>query len=163
MTLIPRHPVSQNVLCKHDESSGTAEAGAVVYLSGDNKVARVTASGNVPYAMLFQPVRANLAGLPANFEFPGEIGTSVARAGDPVLLYHKGIFETDHYTLSGGVSAGASLYALADGSVDAGKLCASGTVALDAAGNDAIVAVAQESLSAAEAAVGKALKIKLEL
>lgn len=162
MVLNPRQPNIQNVLCKHDELSGTAEAGAIVYLSGDNKIAKVTASGNVPFALLGQQVKANAAGLPQNFEFPGEIGSNQARLGDPVLLYHGGQFETTHYHLPAGVVAGAPLYAKTGDATHNSKLVASGVgVALDLAGNPAVVAIAENSLSVDEAAAAKALRVKL--
>lgn len=160
MVLIPRVPDVQNVLCKHDKDSGTAEAGAIVYLSGDLKVAKVSASGNVPFAMLGQRVKAPLAGLPQNFLFPGEIGASDAAIGDPVLLFHCGIFETNHYDLAAGVTAGDPLYA----KLGEGQLTIATTgVALGEDATPKICAIAQGSLSAAEAAAGKKLVVKLAL
>ena len=162
MVLNPRQPDIQNVQCKHDELSGTAEAGAIVYLSGDSKVAKVTASGHVPFALLGQQVKANAAGLPQNFEFPGEIGSSQARLGDPVLCYHGGQFETTHYHLPAGVTAGAPLYAKIGDASHNSKLVASGVgVALNADSAPAVVAVAENSLSADEAAAAKPLRIKV--
>lgn len=162
MVLNPRQPNVQNVQCTHDELSGTAEAGAIVYLSGDKKVAKVSKASQVPYGMLGQKVKANATGLPQNFEFPGEIGSSDARLGDPVLVFHGGIFETTHYHLPSGVTAGAALYAIAGDVTNNSKL---GVVASGSAeghdGNPAIVAEAQNSLTVAEAAAAKALVIKL--
>ena len=158
MVLIPRNPINQNVLCKHDALSGTAEAGAIVYLSASNLVAKVVASGNVPFGMLGTRVKANAAGLPQNFEFPGEIGTNFARLGDPVLVYHGGLFETTHYDLPAGCAFGAPLYA----ELGEGKLTAvTSGVALDFGGAPKIVAVAQLALSAGDAAAFKHLPIKL--
>jgi hypothetical protein len=161
MVLVPRFIDVQNVLCKHDEVSGTAEAGAVVYLSGDSKIAKVVASGNAPFAMLGQRVKASAAGLPQNFQFPGEIGASDARLGDPVLLFQKGgQFDTTHYDLASGVTAGAPLYA----KVGEGKLTAAATgVCVDSNGDAVKVAVAVNTLSVDEAAAGKFLTIALQL
>lgn len=159
MVLLPRDPRAQNVTCKHDENSGTAEAGAVVYLSGDSKVAKVATSGNVPYAMLGIQVKANAAGLPQNFEFPGELGTTVQRLGDPVLLYNGGLFDTTHYDLVS-CAAGDPLYA----KLGEGKLTnvASG-VAAGHDGNPMIVAEAQHALSAGQVAAENHLRVKLVL
>lgn len=161
MVLIPRHPAAQNILCRHDEESGTAEAGAIVRLTGDNKVAKVTASGHVPYAILGQRVKAGAAGLPQNFEFPGEIGTSDARLGDPVQLFMSGgLFETNHYNLPAGCAAGDALYA----QPGEGKLCAvSASGCLGHNGQPLVVATAQHGLSADQAAAGKFLAIKLAI
>jgi hypothetical protein len=162
MALNPRHVDIEDVLNRHDAGSGTAEAGAIVYLSGDKQVAKVAASGNKPYGMLGQAVKADPAGLPQNFQFPGQIGNSDARLGDPVLVYHSGQFETTHYVLPAGIAAGAPLYCGAAVVAEQSKLIASGTGA--ALGLDSlpkVVALAQSALSADEAADGKALLIEL--
>lgn len=160
MTLIPRHIDIENVLCKHDESTGTAEAGAIVRLSGDQKVAKVTAvSGHVPYGMLGLKVKSPAAGLPQNFQFPGEMGATEALLGDPVLVYHQGIFDTTHIAISGNLSAGAALYASTDG----GKLTnVSASGALEG-GSAKICAYAQSAMTSTEFLAGKALRIKLVL
>lgn len=164
MVLIPRHPNVQDVLCRHDELSGTAEAGAIVFLSGDQKVAKVAASGNVPHGMLAQRVNAQPAGLPQNFKFPGQLGTCDAQLGDPVLVFHGGIFETTHYSLPAGVAAGAPLFAQAGVPAHNSKLVAvSAGCALGHDGSPKIVAVAQNTLSADQAAAGERLVIKLEV
>lgn len=162
MALNPRVVVIEDVLNRQDASSGTAEAGNIVYLSGDKKVAKVVASGNVPFGMLGQAVKAAPAGLPQNFEFPGQIGNSDARLGDPVLVYHMGQFETTQYVLAAGVAAGAKLYCGASVVAEQGKLIASGTgAALGFDGSPLVVAVAQSALSVDEAAAGKALLVQL--
>ena len=161
MVLVPRFIDVQNVLCRHDELSGTAEAGAVVYLTGDSKVGKIVASGNQPYALLGQRVKASAAGLPQNFQFPGEIGAADARLGDPVLLFQQGgVFDTDFYDLASGVTAGAPLYA----KVGDGKLTASTVgVSVNALGAPNRVATAQNTLTVADVAVGKLLTIALQL
>lgn len=162
MALNPRQVVLEDVLNRHKASSGTAEAGAIVYLSSEKEVAKVVASGNIPYGMLGQAVKASPAGLPQNFEFPGQIGNSDARLGDPVLVYHEGQFETTHYSLPAGIAAGASLYCGATIVAEQSKLIASGTGAANGAnGQPKVVALAQSALTATEAAAGKALLIQL--
>jgi len=161
MALTPRHIVQENALCRHDENSGTAEAGAIVRLSGENKLAAITSiSGGAPYALLAQRVKAQAAGLPQNFQFPGEIGNSDAHVGDPVLCFQSGgIFETTHYLVSGSLAAGAPLYA----SATQGRLTnVSASGALEG-GVPKVCAIAQNSLSAAQAAAGENLVIKLAL
>lgn len=159
MVLIPRHINVENVLNKHDETSGTAEAGAIVRLSADKKVAKISASGQVPFGMLAYKVKAPAAGLPQNFQFPGEMGATEALLGDPVLVYHGGIFETTHIAISGSAVAGAALYA----STDAGKLTnVSASGALEN-GSPKVCAYVQDGLTAPEVAAGKALTIKLVL
>jgi len=145
MVLIPRNPVNQNPLHKHEANSGTAEAGTIMHLTPSG-VAKITTSGQAPYGILFSRVAAGLAGMPQNFEFPGEIGTSDQRLGDPVLLYQDGgTFETSEYALSGAsVSAGTKLYCLADGSADAGKLTEDITDAADDGGTAVVCAVVME-------------------
>lgn len=162
MVLIARTPSVENVLCKHDEDSGTAEAGVVVFLSGDDKVAKVAASGNVPFGFLGQQVRAQAAGLPLNFEFPSQQGSNTALIGDPVLVVHGGIYETDQYFLPSGVAAGSALYAKVDDVDNDGKLVADAAdVALDFDGSAKVVAVAQQDLSADQAAANERLRVKL--
>ena len=161
MVLKPRHPGTQDVLCRHDEESGTAEAGAIVYLSGDNKVAKVAVSGNVPYAILGQRVKAGATGLPQNFQFPGEIGTADARLGDPVQLFvNGGIFDTNHYILPAGVSAGDALYAQ-PGEGKLTKVAASGCLGHN--GQRLVVAIAQHGLTTDQTAAGASLLIKLAI
>ena len=162
MVLIPRSPSVQNVQCKHDELSGTAEAGAIVYLSGDKKIAKVAASGNVPFGLLGQRVKAYAAGLPQGFRFPGELGTSDCYLGDPVLLFHMGTFETTHYLLPAGVAAGAPLFAKVGDVNNNSKLIAvTSGCALDVNGNPAVVAIAESALSAGDAAANKPLAVKM--
>lgn len=162
MALNPRVVVIEDVLNRHDADSGTAEAGVVVYLSGDKKVAKVTASGNLPFGILGQAVKAAPAGVPQNYEFAGQIGNSDARLGDSVLVFHKGQFETTEYKLAAGVSAGAKLYCGAVVTAEQGKLIASGTgAALGLDGQPMVVAVAQSALTAVEAAAGKALLVQV--
>jgi hypothetical protein len=163
MVLIPRNPVNQNPLHRHDEASGVAEGGSIVALNAEGKVGKVAASGQVPYGILFQRVKGAIPGFPQNYEAPGEIGASDARLGDPVLIYQDGgTFETDNYDLVGaGISAGSLLYARINVPADNGKLTDdTSDVAVDALGNPIAVAIAIDSLTADQASAGERLFIK---
>ena len=171
MALTPRHPGIGNTMVQHDESSGTLEPGAIVYLTAEGKAAKCTAiSGNVPFAISFQRVKAQSANLPLNYEFPGEIGASDARLGDPILLYQNGgIYHTEHYNIIGGagVDAGTALYCQVNDATDQSKLVnddgSTKDVAVDAAGDPVLCAIVQEPLTAEEVAAGEPLLIQLKL
>jgi len=162
MIFLPRHPVGQDVMNRHDETSGTAEAGVVVALVGDKKVAKITSSGQLPYGLLGQPVVAPIAGLPQGYQFPGQIGSAEAKLGDPVQIFHGGIFETTQYAISGAVDAGTILYAKTDDAASNGKLCklADAPVALGIDGAAMPVAQVINALAAEETAAGAALLVK---
>jgi len=165
MTFKPRNPNVQEAQLRHDESSGAAEAGCVVYLSGDQLVACVSASGNEPMGLLGQNVLAEPANLPKGFRFPGQLGSSDAYLGDPVMVAHsEGTWETTHYADGGAITAGDKLYAVIESGSDNGKLInsASGPVAPNNT-TPKVVAVALNSLTAAEVTAQKPLLIKLEL
>jgi hypothetical protein len=164
MVFTPRLPVRDNGQHKHEAASGATSAGSVMYLTTSGTVAKVTTSGQVPYGILFHNVKAPLAGLPQNFEFPGEIGSADCRLGDPVLLYQDGgTFETDLYDYSGssGISAGTLLYARINDGADNGKLTNDTLNVAGASGAAIAVARAQETLTDAEAVAGKRLAFKL--
>lgn len=164
MVFTPRLPVRDNGQHKHEAASGATSAGSVMYLTASGTVAKVTTSGQVPYGILFHNVKAPLASLPQNYEFPGEIGSADSRLGDPVLIYQDGgTFETDLYDYSGssGITAGTYLYARIGNSATNGQLT---NDTLNVAGSDGsatAVAVAQETLTDAEASAGKRLAFKL--
>lgn len=164
MAFIVRNPEVSDVMTRHDETSGTVDSGAVLYLSGDRKVAKVTASGNVPYGFLGETsVRAQAPGTPAGFNYPGQMGSTDALLGEPVVVYHGGgTADTTVYVLPAGVSAGAPLYALVGNATNNGKLTAvSASGANGFSGTPLVVAEAISSLSTAQAAAGKKLTIKL--
>lgn len=164
MVLIPRNPVNQNPLHRHDADSGTAEGGSIVALSAEGKVGKVATSGQTPYGILFQRVKGTTPGLPQNYEFPGEIGASDARLGDPVLVYQEGgTFETDEYVIVGsGVAAGTKLYARAESGADNGKLTDdTSNVAVGDGSTPLAVAMAIDSLTADQVSAGERLFIKL--
>jgi len=171
MVLTPRHPGIGVTTHRHDETTATLEAGSVVYLTAAGKLAKCTAvSGNVPHGISFQRVKAQAPNLPQNFEFPGEIGASDARLGDPILYYQEGgIYETTEYNILGGagVAAGQLLYCQVNDSTHNGRLVnddgSTADVALDEAGDPKACAKVLEPLSADEVAAGKALAIQLLL
>lgn len=170
MVFLPRLPNNEDSLRKHEASSGTAAAGSVVFLTESGTIAKVAASGNVPYGFLFANVDTQIPGLPQNFQFPGELGTADARLGDPVLVYVEGgQFETDHYVYEGsaGINAGDLFYAAVGtaGGANDGKLVNSdsptdGTVANGENGAPKAVAKALEPLTDAEATAGKRLLVQ---
>jgi len=165
--LKPRNPNQQEAQLAHDESSGTAAAGCVVYLAGDQLVACVAASGQEPFGLLGQNVLAEPANLPKGFRFPGQLGSADAFLGEPVMVAHGGgTYDTDYYADNGAITAGDSLYAVTDSGADDGKLINDAGPADRAQGSDGLpkkVATAMSSLSAAEVTAGQPLLIKLEV
>ena len=156
MVFIPRDPVVQNQFLVHDTSQGdgtTSTAGCVVHLSGDEKVACVSGTGVVPYGFLMQNVKAESSAHPTGFRLPGDLGSSDAFSGDPVGVAHLGIYDTTHYATSETYTAGNNLTVAADGAVTPSGY-----------GSEVfarIVAVAQNTLTAAQVAAGANLRIKL--
>ena len=165
--LIPRKPLVQDAQLTHHEASGTASAGCVVYLAGDQAVACVSSSGHEPFGLLGQNVLAEPANLPKGFRFPGQLGSSDAFLGDPVMVAHGGgTYETDYYLDNGAITAGDPMYAVTNSGADNGKLvndAGPANRAQDADGQPKRVATAMNSLSADEVTAGKPLLIKLEL
>lgn len=162
MVFIPRDPVLQNQYLVHDTSKGdgTESAGAVVYLSGNQLVAVVSGVGNTPYGFLMQNVKAESSAHPTGFRLPGDLGSSDAFSGDPVAVAHLGIYDTTYYDTTATYTAGSKL-----GVTSAGRVTPiGGGLDFTAAGTDVSdnsVAVAQNSLTAAQVAAGEKLRIKL--
>lgn len=153
MVFVPRDPVMQNQFLTHDSSkSTTLTAGAVVYLSGDELVSVVTGTNTAPYGFLMQNVKAESSAHPTGFRLPGDLGSSDAFTGDPVGVAHLGLYETTHYNTATTYTAGTSL---TTGS--SGKVTPTGVSQV----NTTVVAVCQNTLSAAQVAAGKGLRIKL--
>jgi hypothetical protein len=154
MVFIPRDPVVQNQFLVHDSTKGTtATAGAVIALSGDELVEVVSGTPTVPYGFLMQNVKAESSAHPTGFRLPGNLGSSDAFTGDPVAVAHLGLYDTTHYDTASTYTAGNLLQAAA-----AGKVTPSGS------GNQVntdVVAVCQNTLSAAQVAAGARLRIKL--
>lgn len=153
MVFIPRDPVVQNQFLAHDSAAGsTATAGSVVYLSGDELVAVVTGTNTKPFGFLMQNVKAESSAHPTGFRLPGDLGSSDAFTGDPVGVAHLGLYDTTHYNTSFTYAAGDLLQTAAGG-----KVTPSGSGQV----NNDVVAVAQNTLSAAAVAAGTKLRIKL--
>ncbi len=155
MVFIPRDPVVQNQFLVHDTSQGTGTetAGCVVFLSGDEKVACVSGTGVVPYGFLMQNVKAESSAHPTGFRLPGDLGSSDAFTGDPVGVAHLGIYDTTHFEPSETYTAGDEL-----------TIALNGTVTPSGGANQvfaSVVAIAQNSLTSAQAAAGENLRIKL--
>lgn len=172
MVFIPRDPVMQNQFLVHDSSTGTtATAGAVVALSGDELVTVVTGTNRLPYGFLMQNVKAESSAHPTGFRLPGDLGSSDAFTGDPVAVAHFGLYDTTHYNTATTYTAGQLLGVLSTGGTGStGKVTPLGTddltfVYSGQTVSDDIslqaVAVCQNTLSAADVAAGKKLRIKL--
>src|SRR3972149_1652670 len=153
----PRNPNVQEAQLKHLEASGTAAAGCVVYLAGDQQVACVSASGQEPFGFLGQNVLAEPSNLPKGFRFPGQLGSSDAYLGDPVMVAHsQGTWETTEYDLPSGCSAGDKLYAVIEDTGSNGKLTNSTAVPVAPSNADPkVCAIAMSSLTATQAAAGE--------
>ena len=158
MVFIPRDPVIQNQFLVHDtdEGNGTETAGCVVYLSGDQLVACVSGStsGNVnkPYGFLMQNVKSESSAHPTGFRLPGDLGSSDAFTGDPVAVAHLGLYDTTFYNTATTYAFGDNLDIAANGAVTPTGV---NTV------NTTVVAIAQNTLTAAQVAAGEKLRIKL--
>ena len=136
---IPRHPVVENQFCKYaaQTTTGTAGiggvvayAGSVVYLdsTATNQEAMVKkmahGATDAPFGMIMQKVKTGYHQVhPAGFMMPGDLGSSdviaqpsYSSAGAitgtkeaPVGVAHLGIWDTVHYTCTGGASASAAM------------------------------------------------------
>jgi len=159
MTFIPRDPVNQSQFLVHDSSQGdgTESAGAVVYLSGDQLVAVVSGSGNVPFGFLMQNVKAESSAHPTGFRMPGDLGSSDAFTGDPVGVAHLGLYDTTYYDTADTFTAGDYLGASNTGRVSKTNMVDFTTVS----GVSDYVAIAQNTLDATAVANGDNLRIKL--
>jgi len=147
---IPRHPVVENQFCSYASQTGTgaagiggviAYAGSVVYLdpaaTNEEPVVKKMAHGvtELPFGLSMQKVKTGYHQVhPAGFYMPGDLGSSDAIAQPlydasgnitgtksvPVGVAHLGIWDTVHYTCTGGatpsvkMAPGAALYPAAD-------------------------------------------------
>jgi len=172
MTFVPRHPVIVDQFCTHDATNNsTANAGAVVYLTGTDatnkrgKVSTVSGTGNAPYGFLTQKVKAESSDVPTGYRWPGDLGSSDAYSGDPVGVAHLGIYDTTDYVLNTGnttFTAGELLYA-SIAAASKGKVT-NGTTTPDVAqenSSDKVVAKVVVGLTATEVAAGTALRIQI--
>lgn len=155
MVFIPRDPVVQNQFLAHNSAASTTEtAGSVVRLSGNELVSVVSGAGDVPYGFLMQNVKAESSAHPTGFRLPGDLGSSDAFTGDPVAVAHLGLYDTTYYNTATTYTAGVSLTTAAGG-----RVTPTGVNQV----NTTVVAVAQNTLSAADVAAGRKLRIKLLL
>jgi len=169
MVFIPRDAVVQNQFLVHDTTQGdgqTSTAGAVVYLSGDQLVAVVSGTGNLPYGFLMQSVKAESSAHPTGFRLPGDLGSSDAFSGDPVAVAHLGLYDTTYYDTTTTFTAGDKLGTTDTGRVtplDSGNAVNFGSInGVDDPSTD-VVAYAQNSLDATAVAAGEKLRIKLAI
>jgi len=168
MVFIPRDAVVQNQFLVHDTSQGlgTETAGAVVYLSGDQLVAVVSGTGNLPYGFLMQSVKAESSAHPTGFRLPGDLGSSDAFSGDPVAVAHLGLYDTTFYDTASTYTAGAKLGVTSAGRVtplDSGRSLGFGSInGVDDPSTD-VVAYAQNTLDATAVAAGNNLRIKISI
>ena len=163
MTLQIRHPVVENQFSSFDAStSETAPipAGKLVRIVGETSDGRALvdvvsdASAQTAYGWLMQKVKEESSELPPGFRFKSDMGSSDAFLGDPVgvAMGPGAVYETDQYVDEGsnGIAAGTLLYC-----DDDGKLSDTNADSAPAA-----AAIAMNSLTAAQAAAGKLLRIK---
>jgi len=164
MTFQIRHPLVENQFSSFDATSSETTpiaAGVMVRIVGETSDGRALvdvitdASAQTVYGFLMQKVRDESSELPPGYRFRSDMGSSDAFMGDPVAIAHGpgAVYETDQYVDegSGGIAAGTLLSC-----DDDGKL--SDTNADSA--SDGPHAIALQSLTAAEAAAGKMLRIK---
>lgn len=163
MTFQVRHPLVENQFSSFDSSTGETlpvPAGKLVRIVGETSDGRALvdvitdASAQTVYGWLMQKVKGESSELPPGFRFKSDMGSSDAFSGDPVgvAMGPGAVYETDQYVDEGsdGISAGTLLYC-----DDDGKLSDTNADSAPAA-----AAVATQSLTAAEAAAGKMLRIK---
>ena len=168
MVFIPRDPVAQNQFLVHDTSQGdgTESAGCVVWLSGDQLVACVSGTTDLPYGFLMQNVRAESSAHPTGFRLPGDLGSSDAFTGDPVAVAHLGLYDTTYYDTTTTFDAGDKLGVTTAGRVtplDSGNSIGFGSInGVDDPSTD-VVAIAQNTLDSTDVAAGEKLRIKLTI
>lgn len=157
MTFVLRHPIIENQFLKFNASSSETTpiaAGKLVYLVGDRTVDVVSdASAQTAIGWLMQKVKDEYTDLPSGYRMRGDMGSSDAFLGDPVAIAqgNGAVYETDQYVDEGsdGIAYGTVLY-----SDDNGQLSDTN------ADSGTAVAVALNTLTAAECAAGKMLLIK---
>lgn len=166
MTFIVRVPVVECPFLKVEASPSKTcpiPAGRLVYISGDRIVDVVDGAATatkVPVGWLMQKVKDEYTDFPSGYRMRGDQGSTDAFVGDPVgvAMGPGAIYETDQYVdeSSNGIDAGTYLYP-----DDDGKLSDSNA---DSAANgstvDGRVALALNSLTAADCTAGKLLLIK---
>ena len=163
MTFQVRHPLVENQFSSFDATSSESlpvPAGRLVKIVGETSDGRALvdvvddASADTVYGWLMQKVKEEPSELPPGYRFRSDMGSSDAFLGDPVgvAMGPGAVYETDQYVDEGsdGIAAGTLLYC-----DDDGKLSDTNADSAPAA-----IAIAMNSLSAAQAAAGEMLRIK---
>ena len=163
MTFQVRHPLIENQFSSFDASTSEAlpvPAGRLVKIVGETSDGRALvdvvsdASADTVYGWLMQKVKEESSEMPPGFRFRSDMGSSDAFLGDPVgvAMGPGAVYETDQYVDEGsdGIAAGTFLYC-----DDDGKLSDTNADSAPAA-----IAIAMHTLTAADTAAGKMLRIK---
>jgi hypothetical protein len=169
--LNPRSGYNANMFCQHDSSQTStyynwrgeetalvADGGSVAVVTGcDGEttiIKRMTSCDEEPFGLLMQEVRKpyDHAYIPWGMIQPNDVGTQMTFIGGPVAVAHMGIHDTNVYDASAAINAGDRLYPTASGTLTS----VSGT---GFCGKH--IAVAMNTLSTAELATGRLLRIKL--
>jgi len=161
MTFILRHPAQEVQFLKFTGSPTETRpipAGRLVRLTDDRTVDTVANASDATQravGWLMQKVKDPYTDFPAGYVMRGDMGSSDAFVGDPVAVAcgQGAIYETDQYVDEGsdGISAGTLLYPDDDGKLSDNDA--------DSA-NQGAVAIALNSLSAAQAAASEMLLIQ---
>jgi hypothetical protein len=162
MTFQLRHPIVENQYSSFDEDSSESfpvAAGTIVKIVGETSDGRALvdvvtdAQNDEAYGWLMQKVKEESAELPPGFRFKSDMGSSDAFKGDPVgvAMGPGAVYETDQYVDNGtdGITAGDALYLDDDGKIEDTQTDAGPKVA-----------IAMQTLTAAETAAGKMLRIR---
>jgi len=163
MTFQIRHPLVENQFSSFDGSSSETApvaAGVLVKIVGETADGRALvdvvsdASADTVYGWLMQKVVVESSELPPGYRFRSQQGSSDAFMGDPVgvAMGAGAVYETDQYVDEGGDGIAAGTLLFCD---DDGKLSDTNADSAPAA-----AAIAMQSLTVAEAAAGKMLRIK---
>jgi hypothetical protein len=186
---IPRMPVIQNQFCSYGAQTGTgsagiggviAYAGSVVYLdpTASNQESIVFKMAHdvseTPFGFSMQKVKTGYHQVhPNGFVMPGDLGSSDAIAQSqydatgnitgtkavPVGVAHMGIWDTVHYTCSGGTTAPTALVpgTTMTSSADEGKLTNSAVDSIGTAATDK-AAGARVNTAAGQVSVARVMK-----
>ena len=162
MTFQVRHPLVENQFSSYDASTSETTpipAGRIVKIVGETSDGRALvdlvtdAQNDQAYGWLMQKVKTESSELPPGFRFKSDMGSSDAFLGDPVgvAMGPGAVYETDQYVDNGsnGITAGTLLYLDDDGKIEDTN-----------ADSGPLVAIAMQTLTTAEAAAGKMLRIK---
>ena len=162
MVLTVRHPVVENMYCTFNPDSVESTpvpAGRLVRVVGETTDGRAIvdlvsdSSAQTALGWLMQKIKTESAENPPGFRYRSDMGSSDAFLGDPVgvAMGPGAVYETDQYVDNGadGITAGTLMYADDDGKIEDTN-----------ADSGALVAVALNTLSAADVTAGKMLRVK---